>query len=101
MGASQSVEEEAPLSTKGYHILRVSPGSPADDAGLEPFFDYLVGINGVILEDDARYLSQTVKENVMQEVMLHVYNSKQGIVRGALRATIQSIPSRPVPLVGS
>ena len=29
----------------GYHILKVQDGSPADDAGLQPYFDYIVTAN--------------------------------------------------------
>lgn len=31
---------------KGYHVLRVADSSPAYEAGIEPFFDYIVGIGG-------------------------------------------------------
>lgn len=32
-------------SYNGYHVLKVQDGSPADDAGLEPYFDYIVSMN--------------------------------------------------------
>lgn len=41
MGAEQST-----LDGKGYHVLRIQESSPAHHADLQPFFDYIVGING-------------------------------------------------------
>lgn len=31
---------------KGFHVLRVADSSPAAEAGIEPFFDYVVGVGG-------------------------------------------------------
>lgn len=35
-----------PKNLKAYHVLRVAESSPAAEAGIEPFFDYIVGIGG-------------------------------------------------------
>jgi hypothetical protein len=41
MGATQSY-----LSGKeGYHILEIEPESPADLAGLESYFDFIIGVD--------------------------------------------------------
>jgi hypothetical protein len=34
---------------EGYHVLAVEIDSPADLAGLEPYFDFIVGIDSVDL----------------------------------------------------
>ncbi|PWN53008.1 hypothetical protein IE53DRAFT_366716 [Violaceomyces palustris] len=53
MGASESRPrlsntDDAPR--QGYHVVRVAAGSPAHLAGIEPFFDFCVGIDGVALD---------------------------------------------------
>lgn len=52
MGATESRQlqnsnESAPKS--GYHVVRVAANSPAHLAGIEPFFDFCVGLDGVAL----------------------------------------------------
>lgn len=37
------------IDTLGYRVLGVQPNSPASQAGLVSFFDFLVGANGKIL----------------------------------------------------
>ena len=55
MGNSESqeeyIEEVADESevTSGYRVLKVAAGSPADEAGVVPFFDFVVVANGRIL----------------------------------------------------
>lgn len=45
MGAAQSDLAE-PTGTQGYHILAIQPDSPAAEALLEEYFDYIVTVNG-------------------------------------------------------
>ncbi|KAI6042699.1 GRASP55/65 PDZ-like domain-containing protein [Pisolithus marmoratus] len=45
MGAGQSTNAQAP-ATYALHVLRVTPGSPASQTSIEPFFDFIVGFNG-------------------------------------------------------
>jgi len=47
MGASQSTDAAPDTAL---HILRVAPNSPASLANLEPFFDYIVGVDGLPAE---------------------------------------------------
>ena len=85
MGAGQSTEDgSGPKSqtTLGYHVLKVTGNSPAENAGLEPFFDYLVGINGVALEQETSMLSETMTNYENREVKLLVYNTKAAEFRG-------------------
>lgn len=46
MGAEQSIEDQDETSKVGYHVLYVREGSPADRAGFEPYFDYIVTAGG-------------------------------------------------------
>ncbi|KAJ3126573.1 hypothetical protein HK098_007402 [Nowakowskiella sp. JEL0407] len=76
-GANQSAED----STKGYHVLKVVENSPADIAGLVPYFDYIISINDILLEEDTSFLLDTVRSNVNKPVKLGVYSSKREDLR--------------------
>ncbi|OXB77973.1 UNVERIFIED_CONTAM: hypothetical protein H355_009544 [Colinus virginianus] len=75
MGASQSVEIPGG-GTEGYHVLRVQENSPGHRAGLEPFFDFIVSINGSRLNKDNDTLKDLLKANVEKPVKMLVYSSK-------------------------
>ena len=54
MGNSNSQHEDEydrfdGVETLGYRVLSVKPASPASKAGLVTFFDFLVGVNGMML----------------------------------------------------
>uniref|UniRef100_G1NWZ2 Golgi reassembly stacking protein 2 n=1 Tax=Myotis lucifugus TaxID=59463 RepID=G1NWZ2_MYOLU len=75
MGASQSVEIPGG-GTEGYHVLRVQENSPGHRAGLEPFFDFIVSINGSRLNKDNDTLKDLLKANVEKPVKMLIYSSK-------------------------
>ncbi|XP_029461608.1 Golgi reassembly-stacking protein 2 isoform X2 [Rhinatrema bivittatum] len=75
MGASQSVEIPGG-GTEGYHVLRVQDNSPGHRSGLEPFFDFIVSINGARLNKDNDTLKDLLKANVEKPVKMEVYSSK-------------------------
>lgn len=62
--------------TEGYHVLRVQENSPGHRAGLEPFFDFIVSINGTRLNRDNDTLKDLLKVNVEKPVKMQVYSSK-------------------------
>ena len=50
MGAASSSSVEVPGGGhEGYHVLRVQHNSPGSRAGLEPYFDFILSINGARL----------------------------------------------------
>lgn len=78
MGASQSTESTnnwkgAPV---GYHVLKVQDSSPGSKSGLEPFFDFIISINGVRLLQDDDVFKTTLKNNLDRPVELELYNAK-------------------------
>lgn len=75
MGGAQSVEIPGG-GTEGYHVLRVQENSPGHRAGLEPFFDFIVSINGLRLNKDNDTLKDLLKANVEKPVKMVVYSSK-------------------------
>uniref|UniRef100_A0A8C3W4H1 Golgi reassembly stacking protein 2 n=1 Tax=Catagonus wagneri TaxID=51154 RepID=A0A8C3W4H1_9CETA len=75
MGSSQSVEIPGG-GTEGYHVLRVQENSPGHRAGLEPFFDFIVSINGSRLNKDNDTLKDLLKANVEKPVKMLIYSSK-------------------------
>ncbi|KAM6177840.1 Golgi reassembly-stacking protein 2 [Rhynchocyon petersi] len=75
MGSTQSVEIPGG-GTEGYHVLRVQENSPGHRAGLEPFFDFIVSINGSRLNKDNDTLKDLLKANVEKPVKMLIYSSK-------------------------
>ncbi|GAC72701.1 golgi reassembly stacking protein GRASP65 [Moesziomyces antarcticus T-34] len=102
MGASESrlrVEDSDDAPKQGYHVVRVAAGSPAHLAGIEPFFDFCVGIDGVALDPtkdvdgagDTTGLGawKSLEEREGTQVVLNVWNSKRQQLR-----QVPLIPSR-------
>ncbi|BGP43876.1 hypothetical protein JCM10449v2_007933 [Rhodotorula kratochvilovae] len=79
----------APSSTLAFHVLRVAENSPAAEAGVEPFFDFIVGAAGRQLGDDLDLLTDVLEENEGGEVALQIYSTKRKEVR-----EVYVIPSR-------
>lgn len=77
MGQAESSPKEVDYSnvpTLGYRVLGVQPNSPASEAGLVSFFDFLVGANGRMLfgggshkEDDLHNPDQDEGEEHLEE----------------------------------
>ncbi|KAJ6660765.1 hypothetical protein lerEdw1_017391, partial [Lerista edwardsae] len=57
-------------------LLQVQENSPGHRAGLEPFFDFIVSINGSRLNKDNDTLKDLLKANVEKPVKMLVYSSK-------------------------
>jgi hypothetical protein len=88
--------------------LRVQEDSPAYEAGIQPFFDYLVGLEllrttdgpdgqqvyeepvGLSLEPEE--LSRVLDENEGKEIGLQVYNSKVQRIRCGLYGRWTCLP---------
>ncbi|GAA5997515.1 Grh1p [Rhodotorula paludigena] len=82
----------SPSSSSGsvaFHVLRVAENSPAAEAGIEPFFDFVVGAGGRQLGDEIDLLTDVLEENEGSEVSLQVYSTKRKEVR-----EVYVIPSR-------
>ena len=62
-------------------MLKVWPNSPGHIAGLEPFFDFIIGVNEFRLDVDGDQLKAVTEKNVDKPVKLTVYNSKNQDVR--------------------
>ncbi|OAV99944.1 hypothetical protein PTTG_01442 [Puccinia triticina 1-1 BBBD Race 1] len=74
---------------KAYHVLRVAESSPAAEAGIEPFFDYIVGIGGQQVTEDGEKLANWLDEAEGKPIILQVYNSKKQEVR-----SVRTLPNR-------
>lgn len=71
MGAAASARMGCSL-----YIIKVSPGSPAQAAGLLPFFHYIIGINGepVVSEEDIQRISTSWAAGALQVLVLDSRN---------------------------
>uniref|UniRef100_A0A671NMV1 PDZ GRASP-type domain-containing protein n=1 Tax=Sinocyclocheilus anshuiensis TaxID=1608454 RepID=A0A671NMV1_9TELE len=72
MGLIQSVF----AAEAGYHVHGIQDNSPAERAGLEPFFDFILSIGHTRLDKESSLLKDLLKANVEKPVKLEVYSSK-------------------------
>ncbi|XP_048410797.2 Golgi reassembly-stacking protein 1-like [Stegostoma tigrinum] len=75
MGGSQS------SGTEGYHVYGIQDNSPAQIAGLEPFFDFILAIGNTRLNKDNDTFKDLLVVNVEKPVKLEVYNMKAARIR--------------------
>uniref|UniRef100_A0A3Q2QNI7 Golgi reassembly-stacking protein 1-like n=1 Tax=Fundulus heteroclitus TaxID=8078 RepID=A0A3Q2QNI7_FUNHE len=81
MGLPQSSLLSDGGSNSGYHVHGVQEDSPALNAGLEPFFDFILSIGNTRLNKESDLLRDLLKANVEKAVRLEVYSSKTQRVR--------------------
>ncbi|XP_030631315.1 Golgi reassembly-stacking protein 1a [Chanos chanos] len=87
MGLSQS--SSAPEGgTDGYHVHGIQENSPAQKAGLEPFFDFIISIGNNRLNQENDMLKDLLKANVEKPVKMEVYSTKTMRIR-----ELQVVPS--------
>ncbi|XP_029309128.1 Golgi reassembly-stacking protein 1a [Cottoperca gobio] len=80
MGLSQS-SEVSEGGTYGYHVHGVQPNSPAEMAGLQPFFDFILSLDNKRLNEENDLLKELLKANVERAVMMVVYSTKTTSIR--------------------
>lgn len=81
MGIPQSSFLSDGGANSGYHVHGVQDISPAQKAGLEPFFDFILSIGNTRLNKESDLLKDLLKANVEKPVKLEVYNTKTQRVR--------------------
>ncbi|KAI7850202.1 GRASP55/65 PDZ-like domain-containing protein [Circinella umbellata] len=78
MGGAQSSEQ----GQHGFHVLKVKENSPAYHAGIDQFFDYIIGINGVRVDNgDSQTLLKILQESEEKPIPLEIYSSKDQSAR--------------------
>jgi len=70
-------------SVEGYRIIHRQAGSPLEEAGLEPYFDFIVQANGIRLASDSTF-SVIVGKSVNCRVFLKVFNIRTRTTREAV-----------------
>ncbi|XP_039211204.1 Golgi reassembly-stacking protein 1 isoform X3 [Crotalus tigris] len=75
MGLSSS-SEVPDGGSEGYHVHGIQENSPAQQAGLEPFFDFILTIGHTRLNKEGDTLKDLLKANVEKAVKLEVFNIK-------------------------
>ncbi|EJC97943.1 uncharacterized protein FOMMEDRAFT_114717 [Fomitiporia mediterranea MF3/22] len=86
MGAGQSVPDQGKAPSRGLHVLRVTPGSPASQTDIEPFFDFIVGYedeaySSQVANIEAHDFERVVEEHEGRRLQLIVWNSKGQTIR--------------------
>jgi len=91
MGAGQSTASQLP--SRGLHVLRVTPSSPASETSIEPYFDFIVGYKGDSPTPshlvDATELEKIVESHEGRPLDLIVWNGKNKNTR-----VVPIVPSR-------
>ncbi|NXO08533.1 GORS1 protein, partial [Oriolus oriolus] len=72
----------------GFHVHGVQENSPAQQGGLEPFFDFIIAIGHTRLNKENNMLKDLLKANAEKAVKLEVYNIKTMKIR-----EVEVIPS--------
>uniref|UniRef100_A0A8D1C1J6 Golgi reassembly stacking protein 1 n=2 Tax=Sus scrofa TaxID=9823 RepID=A0A8D1C1J6_PIG len=80
MGLGASAEQPVG-GTEGFHLHGVQENSPAQRAGLEPYFDFIITIGHSRLNKENDTLKALLKANVEKPVKLEVFNMKTMKVR--------------------
>ncbi|EAN30984.2 GRASP55/65 PDZ-like domain protein [Theileria parva strain Muguga] len=81
MGASSS---KCPPNG-GLRVHRVYPNGPGDVAGVEPFFDYILDVDGYTYTDDSdetlNLFTKYVNDHENQQIALSIYNARKKNIR--------------------
>ncbi|CAG9769170.1 unnamed protein product [Ceutorhynchus assimilis] len=80
MGNSGSVDIPGG-GTDGYHVLRVQENSPGAKAGFQPFFDFIIAINGIRLDKEDGTLKDILKTGMGKSLPVTLYSCKSQGVR--------------------
>ncbi|KAG0371797.1 Golgi reassembly-stacking protein 2 [Mortierella sp. AD032] len=65
----------------GYHVLMVKEDTPAARAGLRPYFDYIMGINGIRLNKEDSTLRDQMEASEDRAVVLDIYSTREQALR--------------------
>lgn len=69
------VDSISDLTTlSGYRVMKVFQGSPASRSGLSPFEDFIVAVNGALVDSDNSSLAAVLSHNEGKELALVVWN---------------------------
>ncbi|ORY56790.1 GRASP55/65 PDZ-like domain-domain-containing protein [Leucosporidium creatinivorum] len=86
---SQPQLDQAVKTGVAFHVLRVAERSPAASAGIDPFFDFICGVNGQPLGEDIDTLTDVLERSEGRQIYLQVYSTKRKELRD-----VPLIPSR-------
>lgn len=67
-------DDTSASSLLAYRVMKVFQGSPASRSGLSPFEDFILAVNGTLVDSDKTSLANVLRDNEGREVALVVYN---------------------------
>lgn len=71
---SDTTNEPDLQSISAYRVMKVFQGSPSSRSGLMPFEDFIVSVNGALVDSDNTVLARTLQANEGVSVALVIYN---------------------------
>lgn len=96
MGAEQSLVNGEFINKFAFQILRIDKGSPADTAGLLPYFDYILSVNGLEIvkpqfseplliifkvSETPNIVADMTRNHVDRQLKMTLYNVRQNRTR--------------------
>lgn len=76
------VEEEPDVQNlSAYRVMKVFQGSPASRSGLKPFEDFIISVNGALVDSNNTVLARTLQANEGKSVALVIYNAVDVVKR--------------------
>lgn len=79
---SQSSLSMVAEQISGMLVLEVPKGSPAQEAGLEPFLDLIVEVDGTAMDpDNQEFFAQKIRDAENRQCLLQVYSARSAITR--------------------
>jgi hypothetical protein len=67
---------------KAFNILQISPNGPASRAKLNPFFDFIISVNGInVVQETPNVVAEMAKTHIDKPLRFNVYNSRTDTIR--------------------
>eukprot|EP00743_Colponemidia_sp_Colp-15_P010177 GILK01011181.1.p1 GENE.GILK01011181.1~~GILK01011181.1.p1 ORF type:complete len:417 (+),score=48.13 GILK01011181.1:142-1392(+) len=77
-------QQTADAGRNGFRVLKIQSNSPAEKAGIVPFFDFIVAADDQPTTTEDAPLSNVIRQHVNRPLKLSVYNCRAGIFRNLL-----------------
>lgn len=77
MGQVAAMGGSASQEIGGVRVFKVSPGSPAQEAGLEVFFDFILEVNGTKIDPSSQQVfAEKIQESENGQAKMTVFNTR-------------------------
>jgi C-terminal processing protease CtpA/Prc len=90
MGSDQSVATNSDIV--GYQVVRVSPDSPAAKTGLCPYFDFIISLDDISIQNEEHtFVQEYITKSVNQPLKMQIFSTKTMTFRGTSHCILTDI----------